>query len=367
MVESFLHEHQHHLRMRVLLIGGAPLHREYAHGLKQHQAGQFSMFQWNASRSEGHWFNTVLALYNVLQEAETCELLDLRQAPPNNVEPLALDAPGIARDVALVKLLFKFVVELCSARCWSQLHHSLCLPWAFARVGVDSAQRRASARSFFQKLEGSLLKFDTVLKKNPKNEHLNALSRDIATLDWVSVREILITGHKVGWDLEAAELHQLCWSMFAAPSESKSSCENCFAWLSDSASRQSKANKFAAYTKMMYLMCCPYPESGGLPTLKPSFADVRQQTAEDVKEFQQLKPFEGASGPIPFRHVTAASLQKWRPAGFVANRAAAIATAYILEHASAEFKEVSDLWSGGCAARCCVWLRAVPFKIPFWF
>eukprot|EP00435_Cladocopium_sp_Y103_P065594 s394_g27.t1 len=76
----------------------------------------------------------MIELLSLLDSAEVGEKLDMRAIMilENNDDP--------RRGVLLRRLgtFTKFVMELCHARCWSQLHHCLCLPNAFVRIFVET-------------------------------------------------------------------------------------------------------------------------------------------------------------------------------------------------------------------------------------
>ena len=78
-------------------------------------------------------------------------------------------------------------------------------------------------------------------------------------------------------------------------------------------------------TKWMYLMTCPYAKEGGVSLLLPPMTDIRTQSASDVKGYSQTAPFVGQRSQMPFENVTRKKIQKWRPAGFFAQRRTAAA------------------------------------------
>eukprot|EP00439_Symbiodinium_sp_Y106_P072336 s961_g13.t1 len=93
MVEAFLHDHEHHLRIRILTLAGDPLHHEYAHDLKMHKGGVMAKLHFQADRSNSGWFRTVLDLAALLQEPRVLESLEMRAHDCDN-EPLPRDDPS---------------------------------------------------------------------------------------------------------------------------------------------------------------------------------------------------------------------------------------------------------------------------------
>ena len=133
MVEDFLHDHQLHLRCRILVHCGKPLQAEYGEALRAHSEGQAGMLQYQARRSNGMWYKSVVSLFHLLRKPDVLMSLELRQQHPDG-EPQDPSSPDMQNDMKNSKTLWALVVELAMARCWSQLHHSFTLPHAFVRV-----------------------------------------------------------------------------------------------------------------------------------------------------------------------------------------------------------------------------------------
>ena len=49
MIEDFMHDHELHLKVRILVFTGRELQLEYAQGLERHKPGQTSMLEWQAA------------------------------------------------------------------------------------------------------------------------------------------------------------------------------------------------------------------------------------------------------------------------------------------------------------------------------
>ena len=279
MIEDFLKDHEHHIRVRILVICGRVLQSEYATSLKQQGKGQHGMVEYQAERAAGAFYRTILELFRLLDTERIFKLLDLRS--PN----LALDRgdPSLAKDHSRVECLTSFIVELAHARAWSQLHHALCFPHCFVRI-LSSAGAEET-QSLFHRLSLCLKFVDKARREHPHLESVQTLVGDIGTLDWVLTREILSEGRREKWNPESLEcIRQLAWMCFAGPAETKSCCESTFSWLLDHNSRQSKRNVLGGATKYMYTQICPYPKEGGMNPLKPTGNDLRSLDATDKKD-----------------------------------------------------------------------------------
>lgn len=83
MIQDFLQDHEHHLRVRMLIESGRPLQREYAYNLTAHKNGQHAMMVFQAERSKGAWFKTVKELLTLLQTRSIFSKLELRPHIPS--------------------------------------------------------------------------------------------------------------------------------------------------------------------------------------------------------------------------------------------------------------------------------------------
>ena len=277
MLESFLHDHEHHIRMRMLCVAGRVLQSEYATGLEQQAEGQHAMIKFQVERSKGAWFQTVIQLMKLLDKGETFKKLDLR---PHYGVGAAVELDEVQRDCSRCSGFVKFLVELAHARVWSQMHHSLCFPNVLVRV-LESDANTEEIQGFLRRAAFAVKAALLALEKYPLVTNIKDLVYDLGTTSWVLTRELLADGAKVSWD--PSQLKQLAWSVFAGPAETKSCCESSFGWLSDSV-RQTKAKFMSGYTKYAFLQICPYPKSAGMRPLVPTGSDINRQDAQDAKD-----------------------------------------------------------------------------------
>ncbi|CAE7944054.1 unnamed protein product [Symbiodinium sp. KB8] len=355
MIEDFMHDHELHLKVRILVFTGRELQLEYAQGLERHKPGQTSMLEWQAARSCGEWFNTICRLYDLLGREDVLKALDLR---PSGDEPLAEDQPGLQQDIKIADCMMKLVTELSTARSWSQLHHSLCLPNCFVRVFATGDNLTRSVVTL-RRIVAALRSVDRARKQLQPGRGsmlpaVKELAEDIGTMDWLLTREMIAELEICNYDLSDQRLRELGsrFAAFASAGETKNTCENSFNWLADSNKRQSSANKMAQETKYMYLMVCPYATEGGTSTLQIPMQDIRAQGSTDIKQYNGLQPFQGQWRELPFQDVTKAMIKKWRPAGFHAQRRAAAAVAFVMQHSTA----TGDL-DLDALKRCCLLLK----------
>ena len=253
--------------------------------------------------------------------------------------------------------MWKLVLALATARCWSQLHHSITLPHAFVRVFSDPASGSLkNSEKTLKALCSALQSVDKALRQAQAGQDkeplsaVQALADDLGTFTWVLTREILVDMEQADYNLQDDRLRELAWAIFASAAQTKSTCEDSFTWLKDSAKRQSTTDKMADETKWMYLQICPYASEGGSTTLCPPPADIRAQRAEDIRQYHALKPFAGQWHKLPFEDITKQQIKKWRPAGFFAQRRASAAAAFVLQHTQGDglnIPAVKQAWCGG--------------------
>ena len=340
MIEDFLHDHEHHLRMRILVHTGRRLQSEYVAMLDAHKEGQLQALHWQACRAAGAWFTTVCELFALLETPEVLTSLDLR-GHAANAAPAPLEEPALQRDARTATSMWNLVVELAHARSWSQLPHSITLPHAFVRVFGDECDLPRSQVTLHLLCQ-ALSRVDRArVEVTAQNDRSSAaliaeLIDDLGTFYWVLTREMLIELEQCDYDLRSQRLRELGFSVFASAAQTKSICEDGFAWLADTNKRQSTSNKMAQETKWAYLQICPYPRDGGTAMLTPPSADIRAQGADDVKAYSAQNPFTGQWRQLPFENVTRGRIKKWRPAGFFAQRRAAAACAFIMKHSSSD-------------------------------
>ena len=335
LIAECLRSHWHHLRMRVLILCGECLHMEYNKGLEAHKDGYQAMLRFQALRSYGAWYQTVHRLLDLFEDARVLQSLDMRSHMPDQ-EPSSSADPSMKQDAQTAQSLYDLVVQLASARCWSQLHYTLCVPHCFVQVFLPHPDHMQDVQAFLQKVGVKLGKVEEARKRiagrGPEAKLIEELVTDLATLDWVVVRELLIDSAQTGYDPRNPRLREVVFSIFAGSAETKSLCENAFAHLRDSVGRQSKRNILSDDTKLMYLISSPYAEAGGSTPLRPTPDDIRLQSASDNQDFEDLKVFSGVFHKLPLSNVTPLAIKKWRPAGYHSQRLSAAAMAFVLKH-----------------------------------
>ena len=384
-VEDFMHDHSHHVRVRVLILVGRVLQTEYTAALDAHKEGLQKQLEWQAWRSYGKWFETVVRMFELFESRDVFKALDLRERQPDAEAVPVQDNQTLyfkfsqvffcprgvgllecslhvnrarrkdRNEVAACQHLLRLVAQVASARCWSQLHHTLALPHCLAQVFLPRHDLLLEVQEFFEKISQQLHLLNEALQPRPdvpksRRQLVAELVDDLGTMDWVLTREILMDGAKHEWDLCSQGMRNLAFSAFGSSAETKSTCENAFSWLADAVARQSKANKFHVATKMLYLLSCPYAGAGGCNPIRPLPEDVRLQTAEDNNAFQDLGAFAAKFYKLPLEGVTPHNIKKWRPAGYLSQRHSAAAHAFVLqfvdERRGVNFAALENVWSG---------------------
>ena len=218
-------------------------------------------------------------------------------------------------------------------------------------------------RQMWQKVTQAIVELERHVSRHPDATHARSLLSDIATHHWQITREFIVTGRRCDWDPKNVELKAMIQTVFGTPLTTKQSLESCFNNIKD-LSRQSKAFKMSSYTRFSYASLNPYAQSGGVNILKlepEDFSYAAPDFTGTLKEVSELKMFSGVrSAELPDETPSTSALQnKWRPAGFMANRAASAAVATAIRAWLFDFSEdyLNKSWTGALFKKRTVYYR----------
>ena len=211
---------------------------------------------------------------------------------------------------------------------------------------------RCFVRDAWEKVTETIVRLEKHVSRHPDATNARTLLSDIATHHWQLTREFIVTGRLCGWDPQNEELKAMVETVFGSPLTTKQTLESCFNNIKD-LTRQSKAFRMSPYTRFSYTSLNPYAASGGVNILKLQPDDFSQAATDCtgmMKEVSSLKVFNGVrSAELPDETPTKAALQnKWRPAGYLANRTATAAVATSIRAWLYDFSEdfLSKTWTG---------------------
>ena len=332
-------------QIRIIIDTLQFLHEEYAEDLRAHAEGQQAQAVWQAARCNGAWYRTIADTLTFIQSDAMNARLELVPKPLAG-EPFSPADAQVQDDVALVRTLFTYAVQLCANRAWSQAFHVYLLPYAFGTILSNTLEERDLGARHLKLISLSLLKLEDFCQQHPQRKIASQLLEALGTRRWQLVREMIVTGHQNQWNAEGPEMQALARAVFSGSASTKESLESAFAFVKDSI-RGTKGNRFSPWTRWMYLSANPYVKES-IPQVCPSVSDFMElcrkkfndRSVLDLNPFQPLKTSLGKEFPAP------AKVEHVRPSGYDANRTAAAATALMLFLAPRDFTGVENAWAG---------------------
>ncbi len=198
---------------------------------------QDSCLQWQSERAAGGWFDVIteslstLHDENILRTFLTCDASgsSLALGENDNKEQWLIE------ESQSLQGYFDMIVELASARAWSQMLFTTCLPHAFVGAGHKSKQVATQLMKHQKRIWEAVLAAEQLLlqrdyPKKPKAS-LNALMIDLAWNQIHIAREIFVVCSKNNWSVDAREVKEFVQRLFGAPFNTKFDLEDLFAHL----------------------------------------------------------------------------------------------------------------------------------------
>ena len=278
-------------------------------------------------------------------------VLRLQPRAMRGSQPRSLDDPAVQHEVELMELHTNLLLDLCANRCWSQTFYGLCFPFALAQVFCESEADRNRASATMSRMCAGILALEDYTLQNPTNAAALRLLESVGTHKWQLVREMLVMGFQANWDWQDSELRTLAWALFSSPMCTKSTLESAFNHIRDSGKRHNKNDSMASMTRYSYLALQPYArsETGGVCQVELAEQDFSAvgTNATARNAISKLKPFKPSATPMPKVYPHPKDIrEKWRPAGFAANRKAAAAMALVMWD-QPNWNRIGGAWTGG--------------------
>ena len=190
----------------------------------------------------------------LLHEEDVIRRLGL-EIPLAGAVPQPPGVPGAAgydseqkAGLARLEQLFSYLVELCSARCWSQIQFAMLCPQFLAIVHHDSLQVRGQGLNRARQIWDAVLAAEQIVFETPKSPTVSKATRVLVTqcltdCAWNVLqvaRESCSVCRKAKWSYQDRELRLLTERLFARPSTTKFFLEDCFNHCGDVARRHAK-------------------------------------------------------------------------------------------------------------------------------
>ena len=190
--------------------------------------------QWQAGRCYGDWFEVILDSLATLHSEDVLRhflSIDVVGAPYENMD----NDPWLLDETELLNSYVCLLVELASARSWSQMMFTNNFPLAFAGACHSSPAVADQLLKHQKRIWESILKAETAVSDPsiPKSTRIE-LKKRLDDISWNQLqvsREVFLQCAKSGWDHSHPDLWQLCHRLFAAPCNTKCDLEDLFAHL----------------------------------------------------------------------------------------------------------------------------------------
>ena len=199
-----------------------------------------SSCRWQAHRSASEWFGSILQSVGTIHDAGilskfiSCDSSEsLGEATVNDDEPWLKEEQTRLRDY------FTLLVELASARVWSQMVFATCPPYSVVAVLHDDHDTGQHVLNRCCNTWRAIVAAENAVKPGCQAEGLSkpmkkAISDrlvDVSFQTFQITREVMALCEACQWNMEHEEIQKLAYRMFGGPCETKFSLEDLFAHL----------------------------------------------------------------------------------------------------------------------------------------
>eukprot|EP00435_Cladocopium_sp_Y103_P072189 s363_g39.t1 len=366
-------------RLRVVVMCLEPLEKEFFHDVEEQCKGPVALARWAASRARGSWSQCIAETLELFHSPHVYQRLGmLTQAAPTvpDVEPA-----WVQEDRHWCHLVYNMVIEVASARAWSQCMWSVFLPQLLAGLLSESILHRNSVLGMIKRVGTTLLKAETKTHIPGVRKCLDAIAFHKIQL----VREFLkmcqagnpeSKNPDADWSL-TDEMVEFAWRLYAGPGTTKYILEDTFGHLRHVSETQNKGRAYMSKpTQWFYSSTAPCLKTAKLPspevlypTFQQCFASQAQQwraTGRQDETFQAILAAikAGSSGskqkvkdrhkpgkfPLPPELVNEKALleldRTWKAAGYKSNRSGTAALLYLTEEVNNDWANAAQCWAG---------------------
>ncbi|CAE8701071.1 unnamed protein product [Polarella glacialis] len=242
MSAHFYHDRFLQADLRMIVEATLPLRLQFEDML-QAAKGQVTTLHWAAQRSSGLYFAGVKAVIHTLHDREVLDRLGLSLHVPGQ-HPDEEEA-WVQEELATLARYRKLVVELASARCWSNAHFTICQPHTFVQVHHPDASRRPRVLNQTKKVWAAILMMEDVVLKHVAVSAgvFKAAKRCLNDVAWNCsqvARETYAVCLQAAWSHTDEQLREQSFAIFARPHNTKFFLEDAFGNLADVGKRASK-------------------------------------------------------------------------------------------------------------------------------
>ena len=216
---------------------------------------QEDSLKFQAQRAVGQWYDTVQDTLLLVHDPDALQSFEITISPAAPVMPADNQPEWYKAQVLRLQDFWLLLVELGSARSWSQIQFAACLPNAFAAVlhpeqGLADRSLKGQRRTWAAVLQAEKLLASESL---PRASHaaLSKLLNDMAWHRLQLAREIYLVGTEGSWSSQNAQIKEQAFLMCSGSCCTKFDLEDLFAHLvqvSRSSNSNSPMNKCFACT-----------------------------------------------------------------------------------------------------------------------
>lgn len=202
-----------------------------------------SSLEWQGRRASGEWFQPIIQSISTLHDEESLKWFLTVGALGDQIP---VDEPWLLEEKKRLETFCYLLVELASARAWSQMMFTNNVPHALVGIMHPSEQVAAQLHSHHQKIWSAVLKaeqmmVDTTVSKEARKLLKSLLMNDLCWQQLQIAREIYITCERAGWVANHPSVITLVNRLFGAPFNTKYDLEDLFAHLVSVAKLSSQA------------------------------------------------------------------------------------------------------------------------------
>ncbi|CAE7359418.1 unnamed protein product, partial [Symbiodinium sp. KB8] len=334
--------------LRMIYVTTRPAAQEYYDAIQIHKQGQASQLKWTAARCSGSWYKTVLRTLVMIHDAAA--LADMGLSAWHSAAPASGEESWVQEETAFLETAWKVLVEISSARCWSQAMYSTCMPFAMSAV-FGPSNTHGPAMEFIRNLDAGLAEAHRLLAREPGSATGVAVTALLKDLWWHTTQlalEGIQTCRDARFSASCSELRSFVFCCFAGPSNTKFTCEDVFAHMAHVTQRSQKgAQVMSKWCRYFYASTCTSALNNGYKHIGCESSDYHTIQMEKSERYGL---YFSATRP-PDQRLELGSLeqvkQKWGTAGTLADMRMCAATVTVQRCAEqGSFEAVADYWTG---------------------
>ena len=191
---------------------------------------------WQANRCAGHWFSYILKSVGTLHDVSQLGNFISVDMTGDTSAVEELKEPWLIDEKQRLTNFFSLLVECASARAWSQMMFTNCLPNSFAAAKHDHAPTAGRLLQNIQRVWESVLLAESIVvgKRDATMEVKKGVKERLNDICWNQLqlsREIYVECARANWNVHDAKVQLLADRLYGSPYNTKYDLEDAFAHL----------------------------------------------------------------------------------------------------------------------------------------